>query len=110
LAEADLERDPQPGAAFAPLPGPASQAKNYEGWKKSLAEALYRTSKLSLFRSTALKTVSNPGESERDFRVRLQQIAREQRDAAKDELRARYAPKLATIQDRIRRAEMQLDA
>src|SRR6185295_810761 len=58
----------------------------------------------------ALKTVSNPGESERDFKLRLQQIAREQRDQMKDDLRNKYAPKVNAIQERIRRAEMQVDA
>ena len=35
-----------------------------------------------LLESPSLDIVSNPGESERDFRVRLQQIAREHRDEA----------------------------
>ncbi len=109
VAEDDLEKEPQGGASFAALPGPASQVKNYEAWKKSLAEALYRTSKLSLMRSTVLKEVSHPGESERDFRVRLQQISREQRDAMKEKLRAKYSPKLSAIQERIRKAEMAVD-
>jgi hypothetical protein len=109
VAEADLEKEPQGGASFATLPTPASQVKNYDNWKKSLAEALYRTSKLSLMRSGALKVVSNPGESERDFRVRLQQIAREKRDVLKDEIRTKYGPKVAMIQDRIRRAQAQVD-
>ncbi|MBX3349578.1 MAG: ATP-binding protein, partial [Nitrospira sp.] len=50
---------------------------------------------------------SKPGESERDFRVRLQQIGREQRDKGAESLRQKYAPKIATLQDRIRRAELQ---
>jgi hypothetical protein len=102
---ADLESEPQPGAAFAPLPSAASKAKNYEAWKKQFAESLYRGRTVDLFRCGELKLSSNPGESERDFRVRLQQAARESRDAAKEELRQRYAPKLAALQERRRRAE-----
>jgi hypothetical protein len=102
---ADLESEPQPGAAFAPLPSAASKAKNYEAWKKQFAESLYRGRSVDLFRCGELKLSSNPGESERDFRVRLQQAARESRDAAKEELRQRYAPKLAALQERRRRAE-----
>jgi hypothetical protein len=109
VAESDLERDPQANATFAPVPQPATQAKNYEAWKKSLQEALYRTSKLHLLRSTGLKVVSNPGESERDFRVRLRQIAREDRDEQVDKLRQKFAPKFAAIQERIRRAQMTMD-
>jgi hypothetical protein len=102
---ADLESEPQPGAAFAPLPSAASKAKNYEAWKKQFAESLYRGRSVDLFRCGELKLSSNPGEGERDFRVRLQQAARESRDAAKEELRQRYAPKLAALQERRRRAE-----
>jgi hypothetical protein len=109
VAEADLEREPQPGASFAPVPQPATQAKNYEAWKKSLQEALYRTSKLHLLRSPGLKIVSNPGESERDFRVRVRQIAREDRDEQVDKLRQKFAPKFAAIQERIRKAELAMD-
>jgi hypothetical protein len=47
--------------------------------------------------------VSAPGESERDFRVRLQTAAREQRDQAVEQLRRKYAPKLAALDDKIRR-------
>lgn len=49
--------------------------------------------------------MSKPGESERDFRLRLQQSGREQRDKQVNSLRQKYAPKIATLQDRIRRAE-----
>jgi hypothetical protein len=40
-----------------------------------------------------VKLVSRAGESERDFRLRLHQAARESRDAAVEKLRASYAPK-----------------
>jgi hypothetical protein len=53
----------------------------------------------------ALKQVSNPEESEGDFRARLAHVAREQRDADADALRRKYQPKLTTLQDQIRRAE-----
>jgi hypothetical protein len=49
--------------------------------------------------------VSEPGETEGQFRVRLQQAARESRDAAVEQLRQKYAPKLATLQERLRRAQ-----
>ena len=65
--------------------------------------------KLDLYRCPSLGQVSNPGESERDFRVRLQQSAREERDRQAEELRARYAPKLASLAERKRKAEQAVD-
>jgi hypothetical protein len=106
LSESDLEREPASGASFAPVPSAAGQGKNYEAWKRAFADALFRISKLTLLRSAALEQTSKPGESERDFRARLAQSAREQRDAAVEKLRQKYAPKIATLTDRIRRAEM----
>lgn len=105
LTAGDLERSPLPSAQFLPLPLAGSKAKNYEAWGKTFATWLFRTQKLELFRSPALKEVSRPDESERDFRIRLQQIAHEQRDQLTERLRQKYAPKIASLTERLRRAE-----
>ena len=101
----DLEGAPPDNAQFGNLPSAASKAKNYEGWKKDFASWVYRNQKVELFESPSLDLVSNPGESERDFRVRLQQLGREKRDAAVEQLRQKYAPKMAALEERKRRAE-----
>jgi hypothetical protein len=105
LAVADLEQAPAEGAQFHPLPASAGKAKSYADWNKDFGGWLFRTQKLELLKSLSTKTVSKPEESERDFRVRLQQSGREQRDKAAESLRQKYAPKIATLQERIRRAE-----
>jgi uncharacterized protein HemY len=51
--------------------------------------------------------VSRPGESERDFRVRLQQAGRERRDQHIESLRRKYAPKITALQEQVRRADQQ---
>lgn len=105
VAVADLESSPVDGARFGSVPGAASKAKSYETWNRDFSGWLFRTRKIDLFKSPSTKQVSKPGESERDFRVRLQQSGREQRDTQSDGLRQKYAPKIAALQDRIRRAE-----
>ena len=105
LAPEDLESSPQDGAQFLPLPGSAAKSKNYADWSRDFAGWLFRTQKIEMLKSPSSKTVSTPGESERDFRVRLQQAGREQRDRAAETLRQKYAPKIAALQDRVRRAE-----
>ena len=104
LALADLESVPADGAQFGAVPSAASKAKSYETWSKDFSGWLFRTQKVDLFKSPSTKEVSKPGESERDFRVRLQQSGREARDKQSDSLRQKYAPKIAALQDRIRRA------
>jgi hypothetical protein len=106
---ADLDRDPGEGAGFAKVPPAAGQFKSYDAWKKAFADWLYRGSRLDLFKSAALGETSRPGESERDFRVRLQQLARERRDELKEKLRQKYAPKLAALAERARRAQQAVD-
>jgi hypothetical protein len=104
LALADLESSPLNGAQFGSVPSSASKAKSYDGWSKEFSGWLFRTQKVDLFKSPSTKGVSKPGESERNFRVRLQQSGREARDKQSDSLRQKYAPKIAALQDRIRRA------
>jgi hypothetical protein len=101
----DLEKSPQPEAEFADVPPAGTKPRNYESWKKDIASWIYRNRKLELMESPRLKIVSIPGESERDFRVRLQQLSREQRDAEVEKLRKRYAPKIAQLEEKKRRAE-----
>jgi hypothetical protein len=105
LAVADLEQVPEGNAQFIPLPAGAGKAKSYTDWNKDLGGWLFRTQKVDVFKSPSTKEVSKPGESERDFRVRLQQSGREQRDKGAELLRQKYATKITTLQDRIRRAE-----
>lgn len=107
LALSDLEQTPENGAQFLSLPSSAGKAKSYEGWNKDFGGWLFRTQKVELLKSPSTKEVSKPGESERDFRVRLQQFGREQRDKGAASLRQKYAPKIAGLQERVRRAEQQ---
>lgn len=109
LDEKDLIPEPASNATFNGLPPDAAKAKNYDSWKRQFADTLARLSKLELFRSEALGLASRPDESEKDFRVRLAQSAREQRDLAAEKLRQKYAPKIAALQDRLRRAEANAD-
>ncbi|MBA2487205.1 MAG: ATP-binding protein [Nitrospira sp.] len=109
LVLSDLERDPIIGAQFGFLPGPACKTKQYESWKSDLSGWLFRTQKLDLLRSPSARALSKPGESERDFRLRLQQAGREERDQQSDGLREKYAPKIAALQDRIRKAEQMVE-
>ncbi len=100
-----LDRDPLPEARFADVPGPAAQPKSWSGWKKDFAEWLYRNRKLELYESPAFDRVSEPGESERDFRLRLQQLTREERDAKVEALRDKYAARVEKLEERLRKAE-----
>ena len=108
LALNDLETGPVPGAIFEELPTPASDPKNYTGWSREFVDWIYRNEMVDLMQSSRFKQVSEPGETERDFRVRLQQNAREERDKELDKLRKKYSSRINTLEDRIRRSELTL--
>ena len=52
---------------------------------------------------------STPDESERDFRIRLQQAMREGRDAALARVREKYTARIRTAEDRLRRAQQAVE-
>jgi hypothetical protein len=105
----DLDKSPSESAKYLQLPAAAGNARSYGVWNKDFADWLYRNQKLELLKSPALKQFSNLGESERDFRIRLQQDAREQRDEATEKLRQKYASKMATLEEQARRAQQAVE-
>jgi ElaB/YqjD/DUF883 family membrane-anchored ribosome-binding protein len=98
-----LASEPAPDARFAPLPpglGPGSAAR----LAKALAARLQQARPLVLYRSAEAGLVSRPGEDAGSFRVRAREALRERRDAALEKLRARFAPRLARAEQKVRRA------
>jgi hypothetical protein len=100
-----LQSVPPSGVSFAPLPSVAQAAKRYPGWEKGFATWVAQTQGVTLFRSGRTKLASVPGESEGAFRVRVGQALREGRDAAVARLEDKYAARLRTAEDKVRRAE-----
>ncbi len=95
----------EPGAGFTPLSVRACSEATHDTWRRQLGAQLYRSAALPLYRCAAPNAVSRPEESLGEFRGRLQAQAREARDGEVERLRARHAPKLAALRNRIERAE-----
>jgi len=100
-----LDDQPEPSAEFAELASPLAQEKNYKRWNKELESHLYRTEKLVTWRCKELDACSEAGETEADFRIRVTQAAREQRDAEKGKVRAKFAKRLERAKAAVRKAE-----
>ncbi len=110
IREGDLEKVPHdPDSSYGELPPEGSSPKSYAAWGNAFRDWIYRNRKLELLKSPSLGIVSEPGEPERDFRIRLTQGAREKRDLQIERLRKKYAPRIAALQDRIRRAEQAVE-
>ncbi len=108
LAPRDLQRRPDPDAAFEELPDSINEPKEIKRLSTELSDHLYRSSQLTLFHSPKLKVYSEPGESEREFRLRLNQAMREERDEEVDKITRRYQKKIQRLKDRLESAELAL--
>jgi hypothetical protein len=106
--DALIEPKAIPAASYGALPKAALNPKQYVDWSKDFADWIVQSQPLKLFAAPALKLLSEPGESERDFRIRTQQVTRELRDGAVETLRARFAPKVTRLQEKLRKAQEQL--
>lgn len=105
LTSRELLSRPEPDARFDQLPESINEARELNVLKQDLVDYLYRNSSLNLLYSSVLKAYSQPNESERDFRMRLNQSARERRDEEVDKLNERYEARLRTLQNRLGRAQ-----
>jgi hypothetical protein len=105
----DLEKAPQDPSQFAALPSTASKARSYDTWSKAYATWLYGSKKFELLKSPTYKQFSKPGESERDFRIRLAQAVREQRDDMIGKLKQKYQAKIDALDEKVRVAQQSVD-
>jgi hypothetical protein len=103
-----LEEEPEFEGNFADPQGTVD-ARALKSWQKDLADTLYRSRRFELWKSSALEALSEPGESERDFRIRLSQAAREAADEEKDKLRETYGKKIERLEEKIRKALQRLE-
>lgn len=104
-----LEPEAPEGATFAVLPSAATKAKNYVAWSKQFVTSLTTGEVLELLKSPSTGEISRPEESERDFRARLSQSSRESRDQVVEALRRKYAPRVAALDEKLRRAQQAVD-
>ncbi len=88
---------PLPGVAFAPVPLDLLSRLRPADVERTYRDFLFRASEIRVWKSNVLKMTSQPGESERDFRIRLTQLFRERRDFELDQMRRKYSGRLDTL-------------
>jgi hypothetical protein len=111
LAEPGPEFEPGPrdGASYAAVPASALSTRNHKAWISTLEDHVYRTASLNVMSCPSLKMSAAPGGAESEFRAHIAQVLREKRDAAVDALRDKYAPKIAALEERSRKAGQKLE-
>jgi hypothetical protein len=109
LSVQELADRPEPQSHFVKLPDTMDESTEFTTLRKSLEDFLYYNWHVSVFHSPALDIYSGPDEGLRDFKMRLQQAARERRDEEVDKITERYESKLDKLWDRLQRAEAKLE-
>jgi hypothetical protein len=105
----DLLPDGEDEAAYAECPASLSREKNYTRFERDFKKWVRQAESVDLYRSAKYKITSEPGETEGEFRVRLQQLASEKRDQAVAKIRKRYATKVTTLENRLMRAQQAIE-
>lgn len=105
----NLQKQPNPHAKFSALPESAARASSFTNWRNEMSGYLYRNQTLTIWECRDFKQFSKVGEGEGDFRGRLSHLMHEKRDLEVEKLRKRYAPKLARMQERLRKAQVRVE-
>ena len=109
VGEIDLEKEGEEEARFNALPALATKPATYKSLGKRLANHCYRSCAVTLFSCSELKLTSTATETEGDFRARMRQVFREHRDLAVEKLRKKFKPKLARLEERIRKSRAKVE-
>ncbi len=110
LAAAPEATGENQGPFFAELPEGLGNAKSIASAAKDLADWLYYNTQFELTIHPDLGVFRRPNEDERAFLIRLQQAARERRDAEVDKLREKANKEIQRVADKIAREQQELAA
>ena len=105
-----LNGEPLERASYSSLPPSLTRLSVYRNLDKQYESYIYRNYQLVLLKSNLLKMISHADETERDFRVRMQQIMHEKRDVEIERLKRRYASKFSTLQRQILTAQNRVES
>ncbi|GAB6280155.1 MAG: ATP-binding protein [Thermovirga sp.] len=98
-----------PSSVISSVPSAGLDPRSYTKWERDFLKWLPNNSTMSVLTCPAMKESARPEESKADFVARLAMSRREQRDAAVEKIRKKYASKVTTLQNRLMRAEQAVE-
>jgi len=96
-------------AKFSALPAVVMNDKGLKKAIRELKESLYREESLELLRCTAPKLESKVGETESDFKVRLQDMLNDKKEIEIEKLQTRFEKKEKILLTRLTRAKERVE-
>lgn len=98
-----LSQEPFGAAFYGPLPVGLTDNKRMTALKGEVVDYVYRSAALNVFYNSTLDIYGKPRESRRDYLLRIQQKAREERDAEIDTTTAKYDALIQKIEDKLQK-------
>ncbi|MBN2549243.1 MAG: DUF87 domain-containing protein [Anaerolineales bacterium] len=109
LEPSELEENPAPGARFASLEAPITEARLVTAMQKDLVDWGYRTSQVAVRVNETLAIYAGPNITQAEFQQMCTDAAREGRDAESKKACATYDRKIDVLQEKLAREERELD-
>ncbi len=90
--DADLfDKRPVEQSRFHDLPGFIEEMKTFKSVEKIFSDYIYRTKKIELYKCTALKVESKPGDTLNDFKIKMIDAIRGKKADAVEKLRSKFS-------------------
>jgi hypothetical protein len=93
---------------FADVPDSANSERELRGLAGELTDWLYYNAEMTIKAHVELEIFQRPNESERNFLVRLQDEARQRRDAEIDKLEEKYQEQIDKLSDRLKKFQLEM--
>ena len=101
----DFRDEAPPGARFALTDVPLDRASYFTDLSRRLADHLYRSRTVTVFRNKGLKLFSRVGESRQEFEARCREAAETAADADTAKLEEKYRTRIRSVQAQLSKAE-----
>ncbi|WP_457562392.1 helicase HerA domain-containing protein [Caminibacter pacificus] len=105
----NLSRKYKSSAKFAKLPEIVENASSLKEFERKLKDYLYHNKKIELFACKKLKMESKLGESEEDFRARVDGVLKDKKEVEIEKIEKKYKTKFKRLQDKLQRLEIKLE-
>ncbi|MEP7288518.1 MAG: DUF87 domain-containing protein [Chloroflexota bacterium] len=98
-----VSSEPFGDAFYGTLPPGLTDTKRMTALKADVVDYVYRSATLNLFYNSTLDIYGNPRDNRRDFLIKIQQKAREARDAEIDDTTKKYDAQLEKLDEKLRK-------
>ncbi len=105
-----IQHQPTTQALFGDLPPGLSDSSRMTALKREVVDMLYNTARITVPFNPELKIYGHPDQDFEEFHARVQQAAREKRDAEMDKTTGKYGTLMERLEDQLRKKEFELNA